>query len=606
MAVITLLLFLLPFHLHLFKGADSSCPKSFDCGKYNLTFPFTKADDPGCGLFTVDGCDTPYPVTNLGGGGLGFAILDYNSSEPNKMFIGDYQLGVQLRNRSCFAFMNQSMLRSPSVSFSFSPNLTLFPCLTDPTDRSRFDDDFVNYSMIDCLTPVYYKIPATNDSPPEGCSLVQLPLNSSGKSDDLFSMITSNFTLEWNVSDECLSCFDAGGLCLTENNNRFYCKRSGNQLKKILLATLIPGFALLACIIFTFLFTRMKRAKEKQEHDRDIELFLKNNGNLAPLRYKHSTIKKMTNSFSKNLGRGGFGSVYKGQFPDGRLMAVKVLNESNGNNGEDFMNEVASISRTSHVNIVALLGFCFEGSKRALIYDFMPNGSLEKFIGNNVSSSQESGLGWEKLFEIALGIARGLEYLHQGCNTRILHLDIKPQNILLDKDMNPRISDFGLAKLCPNRSSIVSMTVARGTIGYIAPEVFSRNFGEVSYKSDVYSYGMLILEMAGGKGSIDPRDADCSSEIYFPHYLYKQLEMNAKRDGDLCGAINEEDKSQHVKRNLIIVGLWCIQTNPKDRPSMTRVVEMLEGKTGTLEVPPKPYLNSPPRSPQSFTTFESV
>ncbi|XP_047938361.1 LEAF RUST 10 DISEASE-RESISTANCE LOCUS RECEPTOR-LIKE PROTEIN KINASE-like 2.5 [Salvia hispanica] len=276
-------------------------------------------------------------------------------------------------------------------------------------------------------------------------------------------------------------------------------------------------------------------------------------------------------------------------------MAVKLLNESNGN-GEDFMNEVASISRTSHVNIVSLLGFCFEGSKRALIYDFMPNGSLEKFIGHNASSSQESWLGWEKLFEIALGIARGLEYLHQGCNTRILHLDIKPQNILLDKDMNPRISDFGLAKLCPNRSSIVSMIVARGTrgtIGYIAPEVFSRNFGEVSYKSDVYSYGMLILEMAGGRRTIDPGDVDCSSEIYFPHYLYKQLEMNAKRDGD-------------VKRNLAIVGLWCIQTNPKDRPSMTRVVEMLEGKFGSLEVPHKPYLYSPPRSPQSFTTFESL
>ncbi|KAH6815004.1 PR5-like receptor kinase [Perilla frutescens var. hirtella] len=311
----------------------------------------------------------------------------------------------------------------------------------------------------------------------------------------------------------------------------------------------------------------------------------------------------MTKSFSENLGKGGYGSVYKGQLPDSHLVAVKFLNESHGN-GEEFMNEVASISRTSHINIVALLGFCFEGSKRALIYDFMPNGSLEKFIGNTASTVVEFGLGWDKLFDIAAGIARGLEYLHQGCNTRILHLDIKPQNILLDKDLNPRISDFGLAKLCPNRSSIVSMMVARGTIGYIAPEVFSRNFGEVSYKSDVYSYGMLVLEMVGGRKNIDPRDVDHTSEIYFPNYIYKQLEMDAERDiDDLVGTMSEDEV---VKRNLMIVGLWCIQTNPKDRPSMTKVVEMLEGKLGSLEVPPKPYLYSPPRLAPSISISESL
>ena len=221
--------------------------------------------------------------------------------------------------------------------------------------------------------------------------------------------------------------------------------------------------ALTSCLIASYVFIRRKRAKAKKEQEKDIKRFLKNNGNLAPMRYKYTNMKKMTSSFNENLGRGGFGNVYKGQFPDGRLVAVKVLNDSNGN-GENFINEVASIRRTSHINIVALLGFCFEGSKRALIYDYMPNGSLEKFISTTASSCQESGLGWDKLFEIALGIARGLEYLHQGCNTRILHLDIKPQNILLDKDMNPRISDFGLAKLCPNRSSIVSMMGARGTI----------------------------------------------------------------------------------------------------------------------------------------------
>ncbi|KAL8470736.1 hypothetical protein ACS0TY_033339 [Phlomoides rotata] len=234
------------------------------------------------------------------------------------------------------------------------------------------------------------------------------------------------------------------------------------------------------------------------------------------------------------------------------------------------------------------MGYCFEGCKRALVYEFMPNGSLEKFISNTTSSATQDELGWRKLLEIA----RGLEYLHQGCKTRILHFDIKPHNILLDKDFNPRISDFGLARLCPNRSSIISIMGARGTIGYIAPEVFYKNFGEVSHKSDVYSYGMMVLEIAGGKKNIDRGDVDRTSEIYFPDFIYKQLEMDG--DGTLAETMNE-DESRFAKRKLNIVGLWCIQTDPKDRPSMSKVIEMLEGKLESLHVPPKPNMSSPPK-----------
>ncbi|KAK6157648.1 hypothetical protein DH2020_011896 [Rehmannia glutinosa] len=283
---------------------------------------------------------------------------------------------------------------------------------------------------------------------------------------------------------------------------------AGNRtLKKVFLIGGVSMTALAFTFISIFLFIRrdytllklLRLRKPKTGKEQNIEIFLKNHGNLAPRRYKYSDLKKMTNSFTGNLGKGGYGSVYKGKLPDGRLVAVKILNESNGN-GEEFMNEVASISRTSHINVATLLGFCSDGSKRALVYDFMPNGSLEMYV-KTAASSSSVGLECEKLFEIALGIARGLEYLHQGCNTRILHLDIKPHNILLDETFNPKISDFGLAKLCPNRSSIVSMLVARGTIGYIAPEVFCWNFGEVSYKSDVYSYGMMVLEIGGGTKS---------------------------------------------------------------------------------------------------------
>ena len=315
--------------------------------------------------------------------------------------------------------------------------------------------------------------------------------------------------------------------------------------------------------------------RKKTESYRNVETFLENFGSLAPKRYCYSDVRKMTNSFKYKLGEGGYGSVYKGKLDNGNLIAVKVLQESKGN-GEEFVNEVASISRTSHVNVVTLLGFCFEGRERALIYEFMPNGSLEKFVYDGISSTNRQ-LGWDKSYHIAIGIARGLEYLHRGCNTRILHLDIKPHNILLDEDFIPKISDFGLAKLCPGKESAVSLLNARGTIGYIAPEVFCRNFGRVSHKSDVYSYGMMVLEMVGGRKNIEVVVGH-TSEIYFPDWIYKKLESN--KELRMYGIMNKDENV--YARKMIIVSLWCIQSDPSIRPSMSRVVEMLEGSLESL------------------------
>ncbi|GJZ57327.1 protein kinase-like domain, concanavalin A-like lectin/glucanase domain protein [Tanacetum coccineum] len=228
-----------------------------------------------------------------------------------------------------------------------------------------------------------------------------------------------------------------------------------------------------------------------------------------------------------------------------------------------------------------------EGRRRALIYEFMPNGSLEQFIYGRGSSSN-SHLGWEKLHQITIGTARGLEYLHRGCKTRILHFDIKPHNILLDQDFCPKISDFGLAKLFPNERNKISMSHMRGTPGYIAPELFFRNFGQVTNKSDVYSYGMMILEMFAGRKDIDV-GVDQSSEMYFPHWIYKRIGFKEQQLG-LHGIVSDEENN--MVRKTIIVGLWCIQTNPLNHPTITRVLEMLEGDLELLEIPPKPYVFS--------------
>ncbi|KAG6743131.1 hypothetical protein POTOM_054077 [Populus tomentosa] len=339
---------------------------------------------------------------------------------------------------------------------------------------------------------------------------------------------------------------------------------------------------------------------KKSQHGSRVETFMMDYHSLTPKRYSYSDIKKMTTSFVNTLGEGGFGKVYKGKLlDDGRLVAVKVLKESR-DDGEEFMNEVASISRTSHVNVVTLLGFCYERNKRALIYEFMPNGSLDSFISHKGSPHTKCRLEWEKLYEIAVGIARGLEYLHRGCNTRIVHFDIKPHNILLDEDFCPKISDFGLAKLCKSKVSKISMIGARGTIGYIAPEVFCRSFGGITYKSDVYSYGMMVLEMVGQSEDFDMGSLE-TNELYFPDWFYMYLDPG--EISTFHGDTTEEEKE--IVKKMILVGLWCIQAIPSHRPSMTKVVEMFEGNLQSLQIPPRPSLSSPRRSAQDHSSTVS-
>ncbi|XLT56369.1 hypothetical protein HN873_048973 [Arachis hypogaea] len=202
--------------------------------------------------------------------------------------------------------------------------------------------------------------------------------------------------------------------------------------------------------------------------------------NATLVRYTYAEVEQMTNSFQEELGKGGFGIVYKGSLNDGCQLAVKILKEMKGS-VEEFVNEVVTISRTSHVNIVSLLEFCYEMNKQALIYEFMSKGSLDKYKCKEGSSE----LDWKTLLQIVTGVAQGLDYLHRGCNTRILHFDIKPQNMLLDEKFCPKIADFGLARICKKDESVVSILDRRGIPGYISPEMFSRRNGRVSHKSDV-------------------------------------------------------------------------------------------------------------------------
>ncbi|XP_051123071.1 rust resistance kinase Lr10-like [Andrographis paniculata] len=359
---------------------------------------------------------------------------------------------------------------------------------------------------------------------------------------------------------------------------------SGVALGVTVVVVFLASRFLMFVIGFSFLTWLVVR-KWKRRHlsmDKNIEEFLQSHQSLAPIEYTYKEIKKMTHNFSVKLGEGGFGIVYKGKLRSGPYVAIKMMEASMASE-EDFMNEVGSIGRIHHVNVVRLIGFCVEYSKYALVYEFLPNGSLDRYLFNQ-QSPDVLVVTLDKMFEIALGVARGISYLHYGCNFRILHFDIKPHNILLDDKFNPKISDFGLAQIHPTNERFTSVTAGRvrGTIGYMAPEMYYNNMGGISYKADVYSFGMMLMEMASRRKNMN-LFAEDTSQIYFPSWVYDQLSGGKN--------IHVSDGSEEEKlmvKKIIIVALWCIQQRPSDRPSMDKVMKMLEGDS-ELRMPPRPF-----------------
>ncbi|KAG6655701.1 hypothetical protein I3843_05G210100 [Carya illinoinensis] len=446
----------------------------------------------------------------------------------------------------------------------------------------------------------------------EQMSLISWPEQINGDSNisytDLRNVFSSGFELSWFYPIYCGNC---SGFCYLGDDNQAHCnpwsvrlayftgswaigrfKLIGRESIFFVVMEVIIGFLLDWRVPFSVLGTPFVIAfliyKWRRRHlsmYNAIEEFLQSQNNLMPISYSFSEIKRMTKGFKEKLGEGGYGTVFKGTLRSGYLVAVKMLGQSN-TNGQDFINEVATIGRIHHVNVVQLIGYCVHGSKRALVYDFMPKGSLNKYI---FSSEESIFLDNEKTYNIALGVGRGIEYLHRGCDMQILHFDIKPHNILLDENFTPKISDFGLAKLYSIEDNTISLTAARGTLGYMAPELFYKNIGGISYKVDVYSFGMLLMELVGKRKNLNAF-VEHSSQIYFPTWVYDQF--NDGKDIEIeCAA--EEDKE--IVRKMIIVALWCIQTNPSNRPSMKKVVEMLEGEVEHLQIPSRAPLSSPER-----------
>ncbi|KAI3462555.1 hypothetical protein Pfo_019218 [Paulownia fortunei] len=607
----------------------ATCSQPFQCGSISkISYPFWGGSRPlSCGYpgFELN-CQGDVPLLNISS--LYYRVLEFNFSTHTlkvaRQDLWKTTCPTLLRNTN----LNPHLFEIPP--YSNDENVTLyFDCTNDTSQQQNTLPNQFSCDVNGVTTVNLFRTGDASSGPGTHITCnnnISVPVNQSASRalesptassiNVLQDALAGGFFIQWSADNaNCESCERSGGTCVYNRNSAStVCyKQDGGSLQvgptspapvvyevpqgpHPVQSSAQVGIAKALAVIFVILVAIIpvciahclcSRGGPNQVSNQDIEKFLLQHGSLAPKRYKYSEIKKITKSFSDKLGQGGYGSVYNGVLPDGCLVAVKVLIESDSN-GEEFINEVASISRTSHINIVNLLGFCYEGNKRALVYEFMPNKSLDKFISNSGSAKTDCHLDLEKLYTIAVGVAKGLEYLHTGCNTRIVHFDIKPQNILLDEDFCPKISDFGLAKLCKKKQSILSFLGTRGTIGYIAPEMFSRNFGGVSHKSDVYSYGMMVLEMAGAKTIIET-EATQSSENCFPDKIYEQVILDVTRELD---DLMIEEKEE-TARKMFLVGFWCVQTTPSGRPSMSKVVEMLEGSLQSIPIPPKPVLFTP-------------
>nr|XP_027061187.1 cold-responsive protein kinase 1-like [Coffea arabica]XP_027061188.1 cold-responsive protein kinase 1-like [Coffea arabica]XP_027061189.1 cold-responsive protein kinase 1-like [Coffea arabica]XP_027061190.1 cold-responsive protein kinase 1-like [Coffea arabica] len=287
--------------------------------------------------------------------------------------------------------------------------------------------------------------------------------------------------------------------------------------------------------------------------------------------YSYGDLRIATEDFSpvNKIGKGGFGSVYKGRLKDGTLAAIKVLSADSTQGVREFLTEIVTISGLEHENLVKLHGCCAEGDHRILVYGYLENNSLaQTLLGGHRSSIQFS---WKTRTKICIGIARGLAFLHEEVQPPVIHRDIKASNILLDKDLTPKISDFGLAKLFPSSLTHISTRVA-GTLGYLAPEYAIR--GQLTRKADIYSFGVLLLEIVSGRCNTNKRlpvgEQFLLEKVWV---LFEKGELVQMVDPDLGGDIDVDEATRYLK-----ISLLCTQDVPKNRPSMSTVVKMLTGE----------------------------
>ncbi|MBA0733473.1 hypothetical protein Gogos_017487, partial [Gossypium gossypioides] len=380
----------------------------------------------------------------------------------------------------------------------------------------------------------------------------------------------------------------------------------GKNTKVIVITTVIAGIVVIT-ISALFLWCRMAKQRERNEKRKHIKQKIYRGNSFGvklqqlPL-FNFKQLAIATNNFNhaKKLGQGGFGLVYKGILDDGKEIAVKRLSKASGQGLEEFVNEVVVISKLQHRNLVRLFGCCVDREEKMLVYEYMPNKSLDAFIFDPV---KQKFLDWKKRFNIIEGISRGLLYLHRDSRLRIIHRDLKASNVLLDRELNPKISDFGMARIFGGNENQANTKRVVGTYGYMSPEYAMR--GQFSEKSDVFNYGVLLLEIISGRRNISFYNKDDLGLLGYAWKLWNEGNIWNLVDK----AISESESNSKNEKEIwrcINVGLLCVQEYANDRPTMSTIASMLNSEISDLNTPKQPAFTQAPLIIQDVKNTDSI
>ncbi|XP_075505506.1 cysteine-rich receptor-like protein kinase 15 isoform X2 [Primulina tabacum] len=371
-------------------------------------------------------------------------------------------------------------------------------------------------------------------------------------------------------------------------------KKDNNKTRTTIIIVVSIGVCLIVAVFAGILLIMRTKKKPKEILECNID-------SAESLQYDFCEIKSATDDFSDDnkLGQGGFGAVYKGKLSNGQEIAVKRLSMDSGQGDVEFKNEVLLVAKLQHRNLVRFLGFSIEGKERLLVYEFVKNASLDKFLFDPIKRPE---LDWERRYKIIGGIARGLLYLHEESRLKIIHRDLKASNILLDGEMNPKIADFGLARLCAADETQGNTNRIVGTYGYMSPEYAMH--GQFSIKSDVFSFGVLILEIMTGQKNNSFRNGETIEDLLSAAWKYWH---RGTFEDMIDPVLRASSGSLRDISRCIHIGLLCVQDNLADRPTMASVVLTLSSFTISLPVPLEPtfFTNSRISKNALFQAYDS-
>lgn len=424
----------------------------------------------------------------------------------------------------------------------------------------------------DCLIGAFSEIPK-NCNNRSGCGVTILSCNFRYENSSFYEPTPDTITLQFSPQG---SPSPTPSITSNSSESTYHGKSSKSQAvnAKYVVAPILffVGLLILICI-----YLRVRKPTKHFESETMVDDEIKL---VVSSQFDFDTIRVATNNFSdaNKLGQGGFGPVYKGTLFNKQEVAIKRLSSNSCQGNIEFKNEVILMSRLQHRNLVRLLGFCYESEERLLVYEFLPNKSLDKIIFDPI---ERAHLDWKKRHKIIEGIALGLLYLHEDSQQRIIHRDLKLSNILLDADMNPKISDFGFARLFNADQTLLNASKIAGTYGYMAPE-YARH-GKLSTKLDVFSFGVVILEIVSGKKNSGFRIGESVEHLL--SFAWKNW-TKGTADKIIDPALNNALRDEILR--CIHIGLLCVQEKVADRPTMASVILMLDSHSFALPVPLQP------------------